>query len=384
MALSIPKKRCRKCGLPWFVYSAFRWNENGTITANPWPWGSNFRSMVLPISTVRGLFDHFEQSLEFPVEQIVFEAQKHAGIAVYQAFYDKVPGLKALARRKFMRRFIAGTLNEMAGWLGMADSETLDYIPGEVAITLFRNVCDLTLVSAIVSGVFDLVEFQHLNIDWEKTGEDEYRVRAEVTGEQSEQSEQMAFAEIESSIWFPSIFKRSLAVVPGSIEHHRCPKCSAPTGLSRLEWKGEGIIIDNVTGFRVVFLDGYTITTVTNELAKRIGSGGLETMVDIVRKYTRDHPEAFGMKTTGSMHNEGQVMTSLVEYLNVFPLFGYGNPVSFEVDGLELKAVIDNPFDVCIVAGTLQGLYETIINADSIATWQNLSDIRVSCTIEPA
>ncbi|MBN1290092.1 MAG: hypothetical protein JXA49_10710 [Actinobacteria bacterium] len=384
MALNIPRKRCKVCGLPRFVNIAFKWHENGTITANPWPWGTNFRVVIIQNRFINQLLDVFKQKLELPVDEIAFEAQRHSTMAVYKPFYDKVPGLKRLSRLESVRRFLLIRSNEVASLLGMCNVKTLEYVPGEYGIAEIKNPFNANLLAAVTAGNFELLELKPYKVEWKRKTENDYIFRAEASGEHSEFSERMVFEATDDPIWFPSIFKRSLAVVSGRVEHERCPRCDAPKGLSRLNWVEEGVIIDSSVDSRVVFLDGYTINTVTRELAGSLGEGASEILMDTVREYTVDHSNFIRPVTGNDTDGTKRMAGHLMEFLNDLPLLGQGNPVKFEIDGLRVNIIIDNPYDVNILAGSLQGLYESIIGGQSLAHWQQLTDVRIACAFEPA
>ncbi|MBN2168182.1 MAG: hypothetical protein JW738_02980 [Actinobacteria bacterium] len=384
MALNIPKKRCGVCGLPRFIHIAFKWHDNGTITANPWPWGTNFRVVVIQSRFVNQLLDLFKQKLELPVDEIAFEAQRHSTMAVYKPFYDKVPGLKRLSRLGRVRHFLLVRSNEVAGLIGMCGVKTLEYVPGKYGVAEIKNPFNENLLAAITAGDFELLELKPYEVKWERKNENDYIFRVQAAGEHSEKSERMVFEATDDTEWFPSIFKRSLAVVPGKVEHDRCPKCGAPIGLARMDWVEDGVIIDTSNDSRVVFLDGYTINTITGELAKQSGKDGSEALTEIVREYTVSHGDPIEPVTGIDPVSTQRLAEYLMDFLNDLPLLGQGNPVKFEIEGLRVNIIVDNPYDVNILAGSLQGLYESIIGGKSLVQWQQRTDVRIACVFEPA
>lgn len=384
MGIHIPTTQCKVCGLPRFINTVFKWHDNGTITANPRLWGSNFRVVIIQSNFVNRLLDVFENRFDAPVDEIAYEAQRHSTMAVYKPFYDKIPGMKMVARSKSGRRFLLRLSNEVAGLLGMCGVKLLEYVPGEYGVAEINNPFNEKLLAAIVAGDFELLELKPYVVKRELRSEDEFIFRAEAAGEYSEHSEKLAFEASEDPLWFPSIFKRSLAVIPGKVDHDRCPKCGAPGGLSRLEWVEDGVIMDSPSNSRVAFLDGYTLNIILRELAGEAGDNAPAKLVDIVREFTRDNADLLGSVSGNYLDNSKGLAEPLMEFLNNLPILGQGNPVQLEIDGLQVRVIVDNPYDVHILSGTLQGLYESITGGDSLVDWEQRTDVRIACAMEPA
>jgi hypothetical protein len=94
-----------------------------------------------------------------------------------------------------------------------------------------------------VVGAFEVLEGVPCKHSLEQDGDDSYVIRVEATGEKPEISERMA----------PEYPK----MLPGDRKHERCSRCHAPRALGNLNWtENDGIILDKLSGDRVVVLDG--------------------------------------------------------------------------------------------------------------------------------
>ena len=72
------------------------------------------------------------------------------------------------------------------------------------------------------------------------------------------------------------------------------------------------------------------------------------------------------------------------EYLKNMSLYGLGNPVLFEMEDSSVRVKVENPYEVHIIAGTLQGLREALEKSRSAVEWEELSEGSVLYSVSPA
>jgi hypothetical protein len=322
-------------------------------------------------SFINGLFSRIGSQIGISIDHIAFEAQRNASKAVFEAFYDKIPGMRFATRFRFVKRSAVAQFNKVAAVTGMGYSETLEYVPGKYGVARFRNPFDFNLMAANVVGAFEMLEGVPFKHTWEEEGDDSYVIRVEPTGDKPEISERMALE-------YPQ-------VLPGDRKHERCRRCHAPLALGNLRWvENDGIILDKLSGDRVVMLDGYMIGTVFREMAKELGDEVNDILLDAMREWVTEHAGQLGIgKSEGPFSGEDRER-AYREQLDFLPLYGQGNPVAFEIVDSAVKVVIENPYEPFILAGSLRGLYEAVENREGRVSWESVRDGVISYMVEPA
>jgi len=361
--------RCRECGFPRIVSFFIKWQDNGTITQMM---RHDFRVVVLHFGFLDNLFSNIEAKLGISIEHIAFEAQRNASKATFAAFYDRIPAAAFFTRPGFVKRMGVEGFNKVGKITGQCHSETLEYKPGRYGVARIRNPFNFGLMAANVVGAFETLERVPFKHKWEEESPDNYVIRVEPTGERPEIAERM---ELE--------YRR---VLPGCLVHDRCPRCKVPRALSsHLKWmENDGIILDTRTGSRVVMLDGYMVTTVFREMVSELGEEVNDLLVDAQREWTVDHVGQLGLAEADVPLPPAELEKAYREYLKNMPLYGLGNPVLFEMEDSSVRVKVENPYEVHIIGGTLQGLREALEKSPGAVEWKELSPGSVLYTVTPA
>ena len=361
--------RCRECGFPRIVSFFIRWNDNGTISQLM---RKDFRVVVLHFGFLDNLFSNIEAKLGISIEHIAFEAQRNASKATFQAFYDKLPGARVLTRPGFAKRLGVEGFNKVGKITGQCHSETVEYKPGRYGVARIRNPFNFELMAANVVGAFETLEGVPFKHKWEEESPDTYVIRVEPTGERAEIAERMDLA-----------FMR---ILPGCLVHDSCPRCKVPRALSsHLKWmESDGIILDTRTGSRIIMLDGYMVRTVFREMVEELGDEVNELLVDAQLEWTVDHVGQLGLAEGSAPLPDAELEKAYREYLKNMPLYGLGNPVQFEMADSSVKVKVENPYEVHIIAGTLQGLREALEKSRSAVEWEQESEGSVVYSVTPA
>jgi len=174
-------------------------------------------------------------------------------------------------------------------------------------------------------------------------------------------------------------------MLPGNWKHERCSRCHAPRALGNLKWmENDGIILDKLSGDRVLILDGYMISTIFREMAKELGDEVNDILVDAMRDWVINHAEQLGLVKGEAPLSGEERESSYRDYINSIPLYGQGNPVAIEVGDSTLKVVIENPYETFILAGNLEGLYEVLEKKSGRVSWEKIREGTVAYTVEPA
>lgn len=369
MAKKYSLMRCRECGFPRFVSFFIKWNDNGTLTQLM---RKDFRVVILHFGFLDNLFSNIEAKLGISIEHIAFEAQRNASKATFAAFTDRMPAVDFFLKPAFIKRMAVEQFNKVGVITGQCHSETLEYKPGQVGIARMRNPFNFGLMAANVVGAFETLEGVPFKHTWEEESPDNYVITVEPTGDRPEIADRMALDVTR--------------VLPGHIMHNRCPRCKVPRAISsHLKWmENDGIILDTRTGSRVVFLDGYTIAAVFREMVNELGDEINDLLVDAQREWTVDHVGQLGLTESNGVATPEDLEKAYREYLKSMSLYGIGNPVTLFVDGTSVKVKVENPYEVHIIAGTLQGLREALEKSKSIVEWREVSPSTVEFTVGPA
>jgi len=346
-----------------------RWGDNGTIVQ----WiQKTYRVAILHDGFMDNLFSSVESKLGFPIGHIAYEAQRNSSKAVFEGFTKFIPGSKMLLKIKPLRRIAVELFNLVGIITGQCLSETLEYKPGEYGVARISNPFNMRLMAANVVGAFETLEGIPYDSSYEQESEDKYIIKVSAAREKSEIAERMKLE-----------FKPTL---PGTIKFRRCPWCRIPIPIAdSLKWVlSEGIILDRRTGARLVFVDGYMVTTVFRELANELGEEIYDLVVEAQRDWTINNVGALGLSGGEEPLTRTALEAAYRNYLEHLPLFGYGNPVSFKMSENKIEVVVENPYEASILAGTLQGLYEALEKSKSTVTWETPREGVASFTVSPA
>jgi len=368
MARKYRMMRCRSCGFPRVVNLFIKWNSNGTITQMM---RKDYRVVILPHGFIDNLFSQIDSRLGLPIEHIAFEAQRNASKAVFQAFYDRIPVTKYLVKPGFMKRIGVEQFNKVAVITGQCNSKTIEYVPGKYGIARMKNPFHIDLMAANVVGAFETLEGIPFSHTWKEEPDGSYIIRVDATGEKPEIAKRM---ELEFG-----------KILPGNRVLKRCNRCSAPLGVSHLKWlEDDGVILDTKAGSRVIFLDAYMVSTVLRELTKELGEVIDEIVVEAQRDWAVEHIKQLGLVGHEVPPSEEDFRRKFVDYLELIPLYGWGNPVSISASSERSQVVIENPYERHILAGTFKGLRDALLRSKSKVEFKEDRPGVISYTIEEA
>lgn len=369
MARKLTDYRCRECGFPRVISLLLRWNDNGTITQRFSL--REFRVVFFHVGFLEGLFANVEERLGLSIEHLAFEAQRNASRAVFEVFYSRMPGGHLVRKFRAGKRMTVESFNKVAGMTGMCHSATLKYEPGEVGVARMKNPFNPHLMAANVVGAFEFLEDCPFDYSWEEEGRDSYVITVTPAPGKADVSERL---EVELT-----------PPVSGDVVFNRCPRCKVPRALSHLSWdEAEGIILDTRTGTRVMMSDGYMVTTVFRELSRELGEEVDRVLVDAQKDWTRRHVGEIGLTAGEGTLAGDELLAAYRSYLGGLPIYGQGNPVGLEQLDPGIAIEVRNPYDMYILAGTLQGLYEALEKKQGAVEWEQKGAGSVGYLIKPA
>ena len=352
---------CRKCGFSMIMSRVIRFNKNGTITLF---FARDFRVALIEADFLGEIIRGVERELGIPIMHIAFEAQRNAS---FESIDRNIWGPLKLGRLAWWgKRVAVEVLCRIAAWTGQGYAKAIAYKPRKLGEAIVRNPFERELFAAIIVGAFEAVELIPYSHVWLKKGDDDViSIRPEPSR--------------------PDIAERMTITTPklkkGNRSFPRCPLCRAPLGLN-LSWDGDqGIIMDKRRNVRMVFLDAYTPVVVFRELAKELGEEVYPIIIESQRDYSlrRLRDEFLGGGGLGDVDRD----TFYISVLDTLALRGLGNPVDFDTVGATLKVVIENPYEVHLLAGQLAAMYELGEGKRAEVAWSEPSPSTLEFTLQP-
>lgn len=362
------RRQCSVCGVPWLMSLAMKWRRNGIITMSM---NKDMRGVVVRQNQVTNLVQRINEKLGISIEHIVFEAQRNAAKLTFDNLFDLVPGTRLAIKSNYMKRAVVEYFNATAAAFGQAHSDTLVYEPGKRGVGRIQNPFYMPMFEAYVVGSFESLEGFPFDYECVETGPDTYELTTfHASGARPEVAERM-----QLEVPHP---------LPGCIKIEKCPRCRAPKALAHWDFDMEkGTITDRRTGARVFILDGFGFNAVFRELIAELGEDVEEVLVDVQREWTVEHLGQLGLAASDKALTGDELGEAYRDYLADLPLDGMGNPVSFEMVGGNIEVTIENPYNVFILAGTLQGLYEALEKTKSEVRWEEPRPGAIHFTVGP-
>lgn len=345
-------ERCSECGIPEMVGRLVTWERGGIMNfhANP-----NLRMAIFSADVHTGAVREIEDTLDLSIKDLLFLAEKNVGWNYLTELIGKVPDLRSMKEPE-AKKSVADEMRRILLLLGHGCFEMAEYVPGEGSRAYVRNPFNLDLVAAVIVSTLEQIEEHHVDYEWEQKGDAEYLIKT-----------RLVHSRLETVI-LPE--KEPLPVLSGDMELELCPVCNSPRILGEnFKWEEDrGTIRDMRTGRRYIMLSTSSLKTLFDELSLEFGDEIYDILVKAQRDWTYNHIESIGFSMYEPHDSEG-FQTFFIDYLNVFPVFGYGNPVSFATDDAGIGIVVENPCNEHMIAGILQGLCESLSQEPSAVSW---------------
>ncbi|MBN2168532.1 MAG: hypothetical protein JW738_04755 [Actinobacteria bacterium] len=365
--LSEKIKVCSECGIPRIVGRSFGWRSDGTVS---YRLREDLRVVFLNSDLYRSFFNEFEKTYGESIAPVAFTALKKITVKAFEGLHESIPALDLALRMKSLRGVLARRMVANSAILGHAYTEILDYKPGKSAKVMIKNPYNPEMVVAYFLGGVEFIEHRSCEYSVEKHDPDKYVYDVKMSGE-----DLLTTEGLETS--FPSI-------ISGNVQHNYCPKCGIPEAVSdRFVWRlNDGLIIDNATGVRLCVYST-VIRTIMEELAKDRGEEIYSVFMKAQRMKTVEEITLQGLAYGDKPLSGEDLKKAFSNFMSFFTLKGYGNHVRYRLDDLRLEVVVENPFDVYILGGTFQGLYEVLIKRESRIDWYVPKEGVVSYAVEP-
>lgn len=346
-------RKCRQCGFPRVFGRYLDWNSDGTISGGR---GTTLPVLFLGVDERETIFRELSESIGFPIEHIVIEAQRNVGRELYEATKSRFGNInfKRIPNNRFFRpqwlvramgRVLAG---QFAG-LGVGRLSVVGYRAGEYLVLRFSNPCLIPAVVGNLMGIYESLEEMPA-------------ARAEYRLEDGGLILKLSHAE-EATEAEERLYLEAVEPGEGGLSYDRCPKCGVPLAMAEtLEWDlARGVIRNMKSGEREGLIAVQSFFAILRELETELGREAVDILYDSQRGYTLSHIRDAYPNDPGGFW-EG--------YLTELALRGQGYPERCDVDEDSISLEIRNAYDQDLYAAKAAAGLEYLTGGGSRIEWR--------------
>ncbi len=367
---------CEVCGVPKMVSEGHRWESNGVISLAMSP---RSRMVFYESGNIDDLFEGIGKLIGIPIEHIIIESRRRETRKYMEKIYKGGLRIAADEARGGMREGKLGDSAEELRILQLARELNLSinnigriYGYGDITLSerweegeeypwrtqLVSNPYSLPLYAADMLGSVEAMEQGDLWVEWQKTGENTYRITAEPSGHPIELEERLQRQRYD--------FK------PGDIQYERCPSCGLPQEVNRCVWDLEGgIITDPESGRRMSLFGPASLDAILGDLENELGEDLPEAVIAAQRRYVRESMKEY------DWNQDAQ------SFRRMIAARGLGNLAAFEGGRDNLSVRIENSCLHLLMVGTTQAMVEMVYGVDSSTCgWRLAPDGDLDITIK--
>ncbi|MBN1288452.1 MAG: hypothetical protein JXA49_02305 [Actinobacteria bacterium] len=356
-------KECRECGTPRIIRMMYKWGSDGTM-------GIKFREIrrmvIINASLYDDLVEEVNRKLGIPVWHIVFESVRNSGRISMEDLFHSDFLLGKMKKYLWARRLIIHFFHELSALMGYCYSETVEPARENVRSAYIKNPFNLHCVAGAIVSAFEALDGFPFGYDWDRIGGDEYIISIKPIEEKPEISRRLD--------------QIPQTVIEGKLNLERCPACGAPRRISELfEWRlDEGILTHKKSKDRFCAFVSTTLPPIFDEISRELETDMSGFLVDTQCEWTIAHLSRLGVTSIDSILNSREAKLAFREYLGDFPVYGYGNPVAFDIEEGFYSITIENPFYIEMIAGTLLGLYKGLFQKEAQIEWEAVEENKVT------
>jgi hypothetical protein len=349
---------CPECTVPNQFIDSHLWLGGGTIVQSA---DREHRMVLLECANLDPLFKGIEEIIGVPIERIVIETKRRA---TRDYLNRLIPDeIKDQVRSHQMSvEPLVEAVNITGHILGYGDSKLVEVVyedrGNDFVLEHIRDPYSVLLWCGDLAGSSEAV-----------TGKDHevtYKELADGTGDFK------AWPSPRPEELQDRLQTKEYKYVEGDIELERCPNCGGPSALSAFKWDTEiGTIEILETGRRVALLGSAYLEAIFDELERELGEEIPGVVVEAQRRFTTK-----GIYSAGEIGAED-------EFRKLLALRGLGNlrEMKMDKDGLRLR--LQNATLHLMMAGLIQGYFETAAGTRSNISWELKKDGTLELEITP-
>lgn len=336
---------CPACNVPTQFTSSHVWLAGGIIVqAND----RSHRMVIMESDNLDPLFAGIEEIIGVPIERIVIETKRRAT----QEYINRIipPEVKELILKKELSvEPMIAALNVTSSVMGYGNTSLVDYRyeqdDDDFVTERIEEPYSVPLWCGDFAGSTEAVTDRDNTVTYERVSENTIEVTTRPSEHPTELKERLQLKEHAFS--------------EGGIELERCSACGGPAALASFEWRTErGVIVSRDTGRRVVMLGPHYQQAIFDELERELGETIPQVIIEAQRRFVK----------TGFYRIKE--LESQEAFHRMLALRGLGDLQEITLSKGSLKVVIRNAVLHLMMAGLLQGYYETLTKSESEVDWK--------------
>lgn len=346
-------RKCRQCGFPRVFGRYLEWNSDGTISGGM---GTTLPVLFLGVDERETIFRELSESIGFPIEHIVTEAQRNVGKELYEATKSRFGNInfrRIPSNRFFRPQWLVGAVSRLlagqfAG-LGVGRLSLVSYRAGEHLVLRFSNPCLIPAVVGNLMGIYESLEKMPAALAEYRLEDGDLILRLSHAEEAPEGDERLYLEEVEPG--------------EGGLSYERCPRCGVPLVMAEtLEWDlARGVIRNKKTGEREGLIAVQSFFAILRELEIELGREAIDILYDAQIRYTLSHIRGVYPNDPGGFW-EG--------YLTELALRGQGYPERYDVEEDSISLEIRNAYDQDLYAAKVAAGLEYLTGGGSRIEWR--------------
>jgi hypothetical protein len=317
-------RMCKECGVPLAISSNHSWEKNGRILNAD----AAQRLVIVERKIIDGILDKVIEKVGSDIEKTFIYAKARDAS---QYVRSMMIGWKRIATGyPLLRRPFYELLCDQARLLGMADANLLEYRRGREIRVSCSQCYNKTFFAGDILGAVYECEGREATIEMEENdGEIVYTATV------------LENARCEAIESYPFFLDEP---VPGHLNYKRCGHCGIPFSVTFCSWDIDaGLIIDTHNGEPVTIIDVAGINAAYSQVKAVHG--------DWVDEFLANEVKDMVDGILPGLEWKNRRPEERVRDLFFLAYRGMGNPVFIELTGDGIKARIENPFNLPIVAG---------------------------------
>ena len=331
---------CPQCNTPKQFVDNHVWLAGGIIVQSN---NRSHRMVLMESDNLDPLYEGIVDIIGVPIERIIIETKRRATREYISRLIPEE--VKELILKKEMSvEPMIEALNVTSNIMGYGRTSLVAYRyeqdDEDFVTERIENPYSVPLWCGDLTGSTEAVTQLDNTVTYRKLSQN----TIEVTSRPSEHSPELK----------ERLQPKEYAFTEGGIELERCSVCGGPAALSNFVWRPEsGVITSKETGRRVAMLGPHYQEAIFDELEKELGETIPRVVVEAQRRFVKT-----GFYRVKELEDKEAFRSMLA-------LRGLGDLQEITLTGGGLKVVIRNAALHLMLAGLLQGYYETTTGSES-------------------
>ena len=340
---------CPECKVPQQFIDNHVWLAGGIIVQSN---DRSHRMCLIESDNLDPLFKGIEDIIEVPIERIVIETKRRATQEyISRLVPDEIKDL--ILKREMSVEPLIDALNVTSSVMGYGKTTLVAYRfeqdDEDFVTERIENPYSVPLWCGDLTGSTEAVTQMDNTVTYEEVSEDTIEVTTRPSEHPPELQERLQL--------------KQHAFTESGIELDRCSTCGGPAALSSFEWRPErGVIISRDTDRRVVMLGPHYQEAIFDELERELGETIPRVVIEAQRRFVKT-----GFYRIEELQDEE-------EFRKMLALRGLGDLQEIALAKGGLKVVIRNAALHLMMAGLMQGYFETATRSESEVDWEMKDD----------